>query len=85
MEESRRKFEVHGKVTGKNNRPIERAKVVVWWQQIRNRVELATGETSEDGRYHIDYYERNMRCLSNYSANNWFAFALSQSAWIPPA
>jgi Tc toxin complex TcA C-terminal TcB-binding domain/ABC toxin N-terminal region/Neuraminidase-like domain/Salmonella virulence plasmid 28.1kDa A protein len=57
MEESRRKFEVHGKVTGKHNHPIERAKVVVWRQQIRNRIELAAGETSEDGRYHINYDE----------------------------
>ena len=32
-----------------------RARVVVWWQHIRERAELAAGETSENGRYHLSY------------------------------
>jgi len=29
--------------------------VVVWWQRIRDRVELASGHASEDGEYDLSY------------------------------
>jgi hypothetical protein len=55
MEESRRSFELHGRITGKNNQAVGHARVVVWWQQIRNRVELAATESADDGRYRLHY------------------------------
>ena len=55
MEESRRSFELHGRITGKNKQAIGHARVVVWWQQIRNRVELAATESADDGRYRLHY------------------------------
>ena len=48
-------YEVHGTVTGRDGDPLRHARVVVWWQQIRERAELAAGETSENGRYNLSY------------------------------
>jgi len=48
-------YEVHGTVTGRKGHPVRGARVVVWVQHIRKRKELAAGETSEEGRYHIRY------------------------------
>jgi hypothetical protein len=48
-------FEIHGKVTGREGKPLVGARVVVWWQRIRERTELAAGETSEEGIYRLNY------------------------------
>jgi hypothetical protein len=48
-------YEITGTVTGRNGEPLRGARVVVWWQQIRGREELAAGGTSEDGGYHLRY------------------------------
>ncbi len=48
-------FEVHGTVTGREGRPLDDARVTVWWQHLRRRNELTAGSTSEDGRYHLRY------------------------------
>lgn len=48
-------FEVHGHVTGRNGRPLHGTRIVVWWAHIRERMELVSGETLEDGRYRIRY------------------------------
>jgi hypothetical protein len=42
-------------VRGRNGEPLRGARIVVWWQQIRERKELIGGETSEQGRYHLRY------------------------------
>jgi len=55
MDSKENTYEVQGVVTGRKGHPLHHARLVVWWQQIRERRELATGETSEDGRYHLRY------------------------------
>ena len=45
--------EIRGTVRGRNGEPIHGARVVVWWQQIRERKELNAGATAEDGTYHL--------------------------------
>ena len=46
---------VHGLVTGPNGQPLRDAKVIVWWQHIRARTELARTETNEHGYYETHY------------------------------
>jgi len=48
-------YEIHGTVTGRKGDALRGARVVVWWQHIRERKELAAGETSERGTYHLKY------------------------------
>jgi hypothetical protein len=55
MASDEKAYVIHGTVTGHNGRPLDRARVVVWWQHIRKREELAAGETSERGHYHLSY------------------------------
>jgi len=55
MNEDRNVYEIHGTVTGRKGLPLRDARVVAWWQQIRDRRELAAGVTSEDGRYRLRY------------------------------
>jgi hypothetical protein len=42
-----------GTVRGANGEPLHSARVVVWWQQLRSRKELAAGPTNERGHYHL--------------------------------
>ena len=55
MSEEARHYEIKGVVTGRESKPLRGARVVAWWQHIRERRELGAGETSEDGRYHLRY------------------------------
>ena len=55
MDQKKEVYEIHGTVTGRNSDALRDARVVVWWQHIRERQELAAGETSEHGRYHLRY------------------------------
>ena len=55
MSEQKQDYEISGLVTGRDGDLLRNARVVVWWQQIRERRELAAGETSEHGRYHLRY------------------------------
>ena len=48
-------YEIHGTVTGREGRELRDARVVLWWQQIRERKQLGSTETSEDGDYRIRY------------------------------
>jgi hypothetical protein len=48
-------YEIHGRVTGREGRELRHARVVLWWQQIRERKQLGSTETSEDGLYRIRY------------------------------
>ena len=52
---NRRFYEIHGTVRGRNSDPLRGARVIAWWQHIRERKELAAGATSEHGRYHLRY------------------------------
>jgi len=53
MDEDRSR--VHGRVSKPDGREVSRALVVIWWQRIRDRVELASGHASEDGEYDLSY------------------------------
>jgi len=55
MEKDRKAYEIHGTVTGRQGEPLRDARVVVWWQHIRERKELVEGKTSDDGTYHVKY------------------------------
>jgi hypothetical protein len=55
MDQQTRDYEVSGAVRGRNGDPLRSARVVVWWQQIRDRKVLAAGEASEQGRYRLRY------------------------------
>jgi hypothetical protein len=48
-------YAVHGTVTGKEGRPVPHAHVFVWRKLIRDRVELAAGDTNEHGEYRLRY------------------------------
>ncbi len=48
-------YVVHGTITGLQGEEIEDAEVIVWWQRIRDRHQLATGKTSTEGEYRIAY------------------------------
>ena len=49
------RYVVKGTVRGRNSEPLSDAHVIVWWQHIREREQLAAGETSEDGTYCLRY------------------------------
>ena len=51
--------EVYGTVTGRNGIPLHDARVVVWWQHMRGRTELAAGHTAESGNYRLRYEVRD--------------------------
>jgi hypothetical protein len=55
MLETKKLFEVHGEVSARQGIPVEGAEVIVWWQQIRDRRELAKARTSQSGAYRISY------------------------------
>jgi len=55
MDQQPSEFEVSGAVSGRHGDFLRNARVVLWWQQIRERKELAAGETSEHGRYRLRY------------------------------
>ena len=55
MDAKKKVYEIHGTVTGRNGEPLRDARVVVWWQHIRERKELAAGGTSERGTYRLTY------------------------------
>jgi hypothetical protein len=55
MDQQSNEYEVSGVVRGRDGERLHGARVVVWWQQIRNRKELAAGETSKEGQYHLRY------------------------------
>jgi len=57
MERQRKVYEIRGTVTGRNGDPLHDARVVVWWQHIRGRGELAAGATSNRGTYHLKFEE----------------------------
>jgi hypothetical protein len=55
MDQEGKVYEIRGTVTGRNSEPLRGARVVVWWQHIRERKELIAGATSESGTYHLKY------------------------------
>jgi hypothetical protein len=55
MDQEGKVYEIHGTVRGRRGEPLRGARVVVWWQHIRERIELAAGEASEHGTYHLRY------------------------------
>jgi hypothetical protein len=55
MDSNPNEYEINGIVRGRHGDLLHKARVVVWWQQIRDRKELAAGETSEHGRYQLRY------------------------------
>ena len=55
MDDRPETFRVRGKVTGRDGDLLRGARIVVWWQNIRDRKELAAGVASEDGFYQLRY------------------------------
>ncbi len=55
MDPKKKVFEIRGTVTGRKGEPLRDARVVVWWQHIRERKELVAGGTSERGTYRFTY------------------------------
>ena len=51
MAENDTDIEVYGRVTGPGGREVRGARVVVFWQHIRTRQQLASTETDREGRY----------------------------------
>src|ERR1035441_10513448 len=51
-------YEVSGTITGHHGHPLRDARVIVWWQHMRGRTELAAGETSALGKYSFRYEVR---------------------------
>jgi Tc toxin complex TcA C-terminal TcB-binding domain/Neuraminidase-like domain/Salmonella virulence plasmid 28.1kDa A protein len=60
MDENKRVYEIRGTVRGRSGDVLPGAHVVIWWQQIRTRQELAAGETSRLGTYHLKYEVPNL-------------------------
>ena len=54
-EHQEQRYHVSGTVTGTDGAPLAHARVVVWWQQLRTRTELAAGETNRQGHYRLSY------------------------------
>jgi hypothetical protein len=48
-------YEVSGRVLGPSGEPLRGARIVVWWQQIRGRKELAAGSVSTRGAYRLQF------------------------------
>ena len=48
-------YRVTGTVRGRHAEPVRDARVVVWWQRLRTREELAAGSTSRGGTYHLTF------------------------------
>ena len=48
-------YRISGTVRGRSGEGLRDARVVVWWQQIRDREELAGGTTSASGSYDLRY------------------------------
>jgi len=55
MGDDEKDYQIRGRVTGAGGRKISGADVFVWWQHIRSRVQLASGDADDDGRYHLKY------------------------------
>jgi hypothetical protein len=49
-------YKVHGTITNADGRELSGAEVIVWWQRIRERVQLVVGRASEEGHYHLRYH-----------------------------
>src|SRR5262245_65995720 len=48
-------YVIHGTISDSAGKGIPHAEVLVSWQRIRSRVQLASGHTSEDGSYRLRY------------------------------
>lgn len=46
---------LNGTITTATGREASHAEITLWWQRIRDRVRLAEGTTSEEGRYELHY------------------------------
>ena len=55
MEKQKKIYVVSGTVTGRQGLPLHEARIVIWWQHMRDRRELAAGATSESGKYSLRF------------------------------
>jgi hypothetical protein len=55
MTETKKLLEVHGRVSARQGIPVVGAEVIIWWQQIRDRRELAKTRTLQNGEYRVSY------------------------------
>jgi hypothetical protein len=57
MDEKPRHYIVDGRVTGRDGWPERDARVVLWRQHIRSRIELAATSSDNEGWYRLEYEE----------------------------
>src|SRR5947209_346419 len=83
-------FEVRGTVTDTDGQGLVGAEVIVWWQRIRERIELARGETSEQGRYVLRYSrpddESRVGCIMpnlGWKLARWFSLQDQKIKGLP--
>ena len=55
MEQAANAFVLRGRVTDRHGRAVHRAHVVIWLQNIRDRIKLTECESGKDGRFDIWY------------------------------
>jgi hypothetical protein len=55
MASTEQSYHLHGRITHADGREASDAEVVLWWQRLRERIRLAEGRTSEEGRYRLHY------------------------------
>ena len=48
-------YEITGTVRGSYGQPYSGATVIVWWQHIRDRAQMTTGQTAANGTYDLRY------------------------------
>ena len=73
MAPKKKAYEIHGKVTGRKGEPLRDARVVVWWQHIRERKELVAGATSERGPRQAGSASHPSGCRNDRAGMVWLA------------
>ncbi|HTA43725.1 MAG TPA: neuraminidase-like domain-containing protein [Bryobacteraceae bacterium] len=48
-------YEISGTVRGSDGQPVSGATVIVWWQHIRDRTQMTSGQTAANGTYDVRY------------------------------
>src|SRR5271166_1493182 len=48
-------YEISAIVRGSDGQPVSGATVIVWWQHIRDRTQMTSGQTAANGTYDVRY------------------------------
>ncbi len=55
MKKHNRSYILQGRITNAEDKEISHAEIIVWWQHIRKRVQLAETKSTEEGHYEVHY------------------------------